>query len=80
MAPKTRTGGVYTSDTGDGLLAGEIGDMDEGIVKRGVDVCDAEYELALSDRGAERHLGLFLGRLRLLGGLHPHVSETIHRI
>lgn len=52
--------------------------MDEGIVERGVDVCDAEHEFTLSDLGAERHLGLFLGRLRLLGGLHPHVNETIH--
>lgn len=52
--------------------------MDESVVERGVDVCDAEHELALSDLGAERHLCLFLGRLRLLGGLHPHVSEAIH--
>lgn len=57
-----------TSDTGDRLLAGEIGDVNEGIVERSVDVGDAENELALSDLGAERD-GFGGGSLGLLGGL-----------
>ena len=60
-----------TSDTGDGLLAGEIGDMDEGVVERGVDVSDTENELALSNLGPERDGCLLLG-LDLLGCLHPN--------
>ena len=43
----------HTSDTRDGLLAGEIGDMDESVVERGVDVGNTENELALADLGAE---------------------------
>lgn len=42
--------------------------MDEGVVERRVDVCDAKDQLALRDLGAEGN-GLLLGRLRLLGGL-----------
>ena len=60
-----------TSDTGDGLLAGEISDMDEGVVERGVDVSDTENELALSNLGPERD-GCFLLGLDLLGCLHPN--------
>lgn len=67
----------HTSDTGDGLLAGEIGNMDEGVVEGGVDVCDTEYELALSNLGTERD-GLLLGDLDLLGGLHPDACQSIH--
>ena len=60
-----------TSDTGDGLLAGEIGDMDESVVERGVDVSDTENELALSNLGPESNGCLLLG-LDLLGCLHPN--------
>ena len=34
-----------TGDTGDGFAAGEIGDVDEGVVERGEDTGDAEDEL-----------------------------------
>ena len=67
----------HTSDTGDGLLSGEIGNMDESVVEGGVDVCDTEYELALSNLGTERD-GLLLGDLDLLGGLHPDACQSIH--
>ena len=71
--------GSRTSDTGDGLLARQIGDMDEGVVEGGVDVSDTEDELALSNLGTERDGGFFLG-LGLLGRLqvHPTVSKSIH--
>ena len=66
-----------TSDTGDGLLAGEIGDMDESVVERGVDVSDTEDELALSNlRTESSRLGLC--GLDLLGGLHPNSRQSIH--
>lgn len=68
-----------TSYTGDGLLAGEVGDMDESVVEGGVDVGDTEDELALSDLGTERN-GLLLGYLDLLGGLHPDPRQSIHPI
>ena len=67
-------------DAGDGLLAGQIGDVHEGVVEGGVDVRDAEDELALCNLGTERDGRLLLGRLDLLGGLyHPDVSDHIHR-
>ena len=59
---------VRTSDTGDGLLARKIGDMDEGVVEGGVDVGNTENELAFADLGAERD-GFGSGSLGLLGGL-----------
>ena len=34
-----------TGDTGDSFAAGEIGDVDEGVVERGEDTGDAEDEL-----------------------------------
>lgn len=36
-----------TGDTGDGFAAGQIGDVDEGVVERGEDAGNAENELAL---------------------------------
>ena len=68
-----------TGDTRDGLLAGEIGDMDEGVVEGCVDVGDTEDKLALSDLGTERD-GLFLRGLDLLGGLHPKFHQSIHPV
>ena len=70
---------VRTSDTGDGLLAGEIGDMDESVVERGVDVSDTKDELSLSNLGTESSR-LGLSGLDLLGGLHPKCSQLIHPI
>lgn len=68
-----------TSDAGDGLLAGEIGDMNERVVERGIDVRDTKDELALSDLGTERN-DLFLLGLDLLGGLHPKFRQVIHPV
>jgi hypothetical protein len=39
---------TYTGDTGDGFAAGQIGDVDEGIVERSENAGNAEDELALS--------------------------------
>jgi hypothetical protein len=36
-----------TGDTGDGFAAGQIGDVDEGVVERGEDAGNAKDELAL---------------------------------
>lgn len=36
-----------TGDTGDGFAAGQIGDVDEGVVEGGEDAGNAENELAL---------------------------------
>ena len=44
---------VHTSYARDRFLARKIGDMDEGVVERGVGVSDTENELALSNLGAE---------------------------
>lgn len=59
-----------TSDTADGLTAGKIGDVDEGIVEGGEDTGNAEDELALADLGTQGDVllggtdGLGLGRHR----------------
>ena len=64
-----------TGNTGDGLLAGKIGDMDKSVVEGGIDVRNAENELALSDLGTEGG-GLRLGgNLLDLGGLHPDMHQ-----
>ena len=55
-----------TSDTRDSLLAGQIGNVDEGVVEGGKDVGDTEHELALSDLGTELNGGFFLRGLGLL--------------
>ena len=54
--------------------------MDEGVVEGGVDVGNAEDELALADLGAERD-GFLSSCLSLLGGLcvHPLVRLCIQR-
>jgi hypothetical protein len=43
-SPYVRT---YTSDTGDGFAAREIGDVDECVVERSEDTCDTEDKLTL---------------------------------
>jgi hypothetical protein len=80
--PKTHRTRLCTSDTGDGLLAGEISDMDEGVVEGGVDVGNTKDKLALADLGAERDSGFLDGSSGLLGSLtiHPLVRHCIqHR-
>jgi hypothetical protein len=58
-----------TSNTGDGFLARQIGDMDESVVERSEDVGNAKHQLALSNLRTERN-GVFLfGYLGLLGRL-----------
>ena len=52
-----------TSHTGDGFLAREIGDMDESVVERGIDVGNAEYQLSLRDLGTEGDCGVLGGSL-----------------
>lgn len=61
-----------TSDTGDGFPTRQIGDVDKGIVERGVDVGNAENELSLSNLRTERDSGFFLGGL-LLWSLYTSV-------
>ncbi len=62
-AEKWETGRNPTSHTGDGLLAREISDMDEGVVEGGIDVGNAEYQLSLGDLGPERDRGFLCGLL-----------------
>ena len=51
--------------------------MDKRVVERGVNVCDTEDELALSNlRTESSRLGL--SGLDLLGGLHPDSRQSIH--
>lgn len=75
----------HTGDTGDGFPARQIGNVDERVVERSVDVCNAEHELALCDLRTERDGGFFLGDL-LLGRLwtstcqHRHPSVNPDRI
>jgi len=61
--------GSLTGDTRDGFFAGQIGDMDEGVVERCVDMGDAEHEFSFCDLGTERDRVLFLWRLDFFGGL-----------
>ena len=49
------------SGPADGLPAGEVGDVDEGVVEGGEDVGDTEDELAVPDLGAQADLDLLLG-------------------
>jgi hypothetical protein len=42
-----RTTATYTGDTGDGFAAGQIGDVDEGVVEGSENAGNAENELAL---------------------------------
>ena len=65
-----------TGDTGDGLLARKIGDMNKGVVERRVDVCHAKDKLAIRDLGAERYGRLLLGCLDFLGGLSGHIRTS----
>ena len=44
------------SDTDQGLLAGEIGDVHEGVVERGENVSDAKHQLSLAGLGSENHV------------------------
>ena len=69
-----------TGDTGDGLLARKIGNVDKGIVEGRENVGDTEDKLALSNLGTERDGVLLLLNLDFFGGLqHLQVSFPIHR-
>ncbi len=52
--------------------------MNESVVERGVDMGNAEYELALADLGTELDSG-FLCNTCFFGWLYPSVSNPIHR-
>ena len=58
-----------TSDTRDGFLARQIGDMDERVVERRVDVRHSKHQLALSNLGTERNGRFLLRGLDFLRGL-----------
>ena len=62
-------GGRLTGDTGDGFLARQIGDVDEGVVERGEDVSNTKDKLAISDLRAERDGSGFLRGFRNFGRL-----------
>jgi hypothetical protein len=59
---------AYTSDAADGFTTGQISDVNEGVIERGVDVRDAENEFSFSDLRTEGY-SLFLLYLDLLGRL-----------
>lgn len=73
---------MRTSNTGDGFLAGKIGNVDESIIEAGIEVRNAEHELALSNLGTERDGSLLLGRLSLLWCLQArsYVSVVLDHI
>lgn len=48
------------SDTDDGFAAGEVGDVDKGVVEGGVDAGDAKYELTGTDLRAESDVFFYL--------------------
>merc|ERR1719369_1061442 len=50
-----------TSHPADGLPAGQVGDVDEGVVEGSEDVRHSEDELAVPDLRAQAHLDLLLG-------------------
>jgi hypothetical protein len=56
----------HTSDTGDSFFARKIGDMDEGVVERGINVCDTEDKLSLGNLRTERNSVIFPGDLGFL--------------
>lgn len=66
-----------TSNTRDGFLAGQIGDMNEGVIEGGEDVGNAEHVFALCDLGAERDV-FFLRCLDFFGGLSTSTSQFSH--
>jgi hypothetical protein len=43
---------ALTCHTRNCLLARQVGDMNKGIIERGIDVGNAEHELALADLGS----------------------------
>lgn len=52
-----------TSDTSDGFLARQIGDVNEGVVERCKDVSNAEDELALYSTAVYKLTGLLLQQI-----------------
>merc|ERR1711936_885267 len=65
-----------TRNSGDGLLAGEIGDVHKGIVIRSVEVANTENVLAVSDLWAELDDLLLFDNLLLWGHDCVSVSST----
>jgi hypothetical protein len=54
--------------------------MNERVIERCVDVCDAKNEFALCDLRAERYCGLFLGCFGFLGWLEYIQTSTFPSI
>lgn len=57
------------SYTGDGFLSGGIGDMYEGVIEAGKDVCNTKDTLAFRDLGTEGDGVFFFGDLHFFGRL-----------
>jgi hypothetical protein len=57
---------LHTSDTGDGFFARKVSDMDEGVIERGVNVCNTEDKLSLGNLRTERNSVIFPGDLGFL--------------
>jgi hypothetical protein len=62
-------GEQLTSYARDGFFSRQIGDVNEGVVERSIDMRDAEHELSFCDLRTERDRVLFFGRLDFFGGL-----------
>jgi len=56
-----------SGDTGDGLTAGQIRNVDEGVVEAGVDVGHSEDDLAVANLGSQLDLDLLLLNFSLPG-------------
>ena len=63
----------------DGLPAGEVGDVDEGVVEGGEDVGDAEHQLAIPDLRSQADLDLLLGFSLSLPGCHDLARPLQYR-
>merc|ERR1719411_1772647 len=59
-----------SGDPADGLTAGQVGHVDEGVVEGGVDMSHSEHHLSILDLRTKLNLDLFLGFLLSLSGCH----------
>ena len=63
----------------DGLPAGEVGDVNEGVVEGGEDVSNAEDQLAIPDLRSQADLDLLLGFSLSLPGCHDLARPLQYR-
>ena len=90
MGSRTHKSKTLAGNTRDGLFAAEIGDVDKGIVERGVYVGDTKDILALGNLGTKLDGSLFPGGLCFLRRLfmsssrspkvNPSMSEASFRL